>query len=83
MKQINFTNDALSLANDAVRSSKKLNWKRVGEKADVSPSTISLVLNGNNPDMDSLLLVYRGGIDFKRFIKVEGPLSGRHTASVA
>lgn len=72
MKRVHFNNEAFVLALDAVRASKNLNWKQVGEEAEVSPSTICRVLKGKNPDADSLArLVHWCGVDFKRFVAVK------------
>lgn len=69
MKRVHFNNEAFVLALDAVRAAKKLNWKQLGDEAEVSPSTICRVLKGKNPDVDSLTrLVHWCGVDFKRFI---------------
>lgn len=66
---VQFDNKAFNLVLDTVRGSKKLNWKQVAEQSGVSASTLSRIIMGKNPDVDSLArLVDWCGIDFKHLI---------------
>lgn len=69
MKRVYFNNESFVLVLDAVRASKRLNWKQVGAESDVSASTICRILKGKKPDADSLTsLVLWSGVEFTRFI---------------
>ncbi len=70
IQRVQFSNKALSLALDAVRGAKGLNWQQVAEASDVSPSTICRIMAGKNPDVDSLAkLVNWCGIDFRHLVE--------------
>jgi transcriptional regulator with XRE-family HTH domain len=67
--RVKFNNKGLALALDAVRGSKDMNWLQVAEEMGVSPSTISRILMGKNPDADSLAKIVNWcGIDFRHLI---------------
>ena len=67
---IRFDNKAFNLVLDTVRGSKGMNWKQVAEESGVSASTLSRIIMGKNPDVDSLTrLVHWCGIDFKHLIE--------------
>ena len=67
-----FNNKALSLALDAVRSAKRMEWPQVAEETKVSESTLCRIRQGKNPDADTLAkLVHWCGIDFRHLIAGE------------
>jgi transcriptional regulator with XRE-family HTH domain len=69
MPMVKFDNKAFNLVLDTVRGSKGLNWKQVAEESGVSASTLSRIIMGKNPDVDSLVrLVHWCGVDFKHLV---------------
>ncbi len=49
-----FQNEAFFAALDGQRQSKKMTWKKVAEKAEVSASTLTRIAQGKRPDVDTL-----------------------------
>lgn len=53
-ERASFDADAFYAALDAVRATRKLNWRAVATEAQVSPSTMTRLAQGKRPDVDSL-----------------------------
>src|SRR3989475_13187214 len=54
MKKGHFDSEAFFGALDAVRVSRKLNWKEVAKGTGVSASTLTRMAQGKRPDVDGL-----------------------------
>lgn len=50
---------ALHGALDAAREAKELSWRQLAKVLDVSPSTLSRLANGNNPDVEAFAAMVR------------------------
>lgn len=69
MKAVRFKKEDFAMVMEAVRAAKKLRWKDVAEEAGVSASSLSRILQGKSPDVDTLArLIHWSGVDFKLFI---------------
>lgn len=64
-----FLNEAFFDALDAHRQAKKLTWKAVAEKAQVSASTLTRIAQGKRPDVDTLAALCKwSGLSADEFI---------------
>lgn len=67
-----FDADAFFAALDAVRVSRKMNWKQVAGAAGVSASTLTRMGQGKRPDVDSLAaLAAWAGLDVDEYVRSE------------
>ena len=65
-----FSSKALSLALDAVRSAKGMEWPAVAAETNVSEATLCRIRQGRSPDANTLArLVNWCGIDFRHLIE--------------
>ena len=68
-----FLAEAFFVALDAHRHAKKLTWKKVAEKAQVSASTLTRIAQGKRPDVDTLAaLCLWSGLDADEFFASRG-----------
>jgi transcriptional regulator with XRE-family HTH domain len=69
IQEVQFNNKALSLALDAVRAAKGMEWPQVAEETRVSEATLCRIRQGKNPDANTLAkLVNWCGIDFGHLV---------------
>lgn len=59
MKKCHFASEPFFAALDAVRISRKLNWKEVSRATGVSASTLTRMAQGKRPDVDGLAALTR------------------------
>lgn len=70
VQDVQFNNKALSLALDAVRAAKGMEWPQVATETNVSEATLCRIRQGKNPDANTLArLVHWCGIDFRHLIE--------------
>lgn len=68
-----FDAEAFCAAVDAVRQSRRLNWKEVAGQSGVSASSLTRMAQGKRPDVDSLAaLVAWSGLDADKYVRVVG-----------
>jgi transcriptional regulator with XRE-family HTH domain len=67
-----FDADGFYSALDAVRRSRRLNWKQVAGESGVSASTLTRMAQGKRPDVDGLAaLVAWSGLDADDYVRSE------------
>lgn len=72
MTKSQFDVGAFYAALDSQRLSKRITWKKVGEEAGVSASTLTRMSQGKRPDVDSLAALLKwSGLDVDSFVKRE------------
>ncbi len=61
MRVANASIDVIALhgALDAAREARELSWRQLAKLLDVSPSTMSRLANGKNPDVDAFAAMVR------------------------
>ncbi|MGH3766263.1 MAG: helix-turn-helix domain-containing protein [Pseudonocardiaceae bacterium] len=65
-----FDADAFYAALDAVRQSRRLNWKQVSAESGVSASTLTRMAQGRRPDVDGLAaLLAWSGLDADDYVR--------------
>lgn len=70
MTKSQFDIGAFYAALDSQRLSKQKTWKKVGEEAGVSASTLTRMSQGKRPDVDSLAALLKwSGLDVDSFVK--------------
>src|SRR5688572_3900881 len=71
-----FDGAAFYAALDAVRETRKLNWKQVAAASKVSASTLTRIAQGRRPDVDGLAkLLAWSGLKAESFIRGDSPRS--------
>ncbi|MGB3205792.1 MAG: helix-turn-helix domain-containing protein [Crinalium sp.] len=72
MTKSQFDAGAFYAALDSQRLSKRITWKKVGEEAGVSASTLTRMSQGRRPDVDSLAALLKwSGLDVDSFVRRE------------
>jgi transcriptional regulator with XRE-family HTH domain len=84
MPKAEFDGAGFYRALDAVRASRKLNWKQIAEQSGISASTLTRLAQGRRPDVDSLAaLVAWAGLSANDFVSARGGVAPEPIGQIA